>query len=248
MNYRLIVEYDGRQFHGWQIQPGKRTVQAELTRAVEIIFRTKITLYAAGRTDAGVHALHQVVSFNAFEATAPEKLMRQLNGILPSDVAIQGVDLVPDSFHARYSAISREYEYVISEGKTALNYRRCWVVTLPRPMIELNSHLETLIGLHSFRSFCPQATTMPHYNCLVEAIYWEQQNRTHRFTIRANRFVHHMVRIIVGTCYDIVCGKYSDDHFKKLLTSDNRNLAGRTAPAQGLYLKKVYYTEGEGQP
>lgn len=241
MNYCLTLEYYGQRFHGWQIQPGRRTVQGELTRALEIIFKEKITLYAAGRTDAGVHARDQVVNFKTAVLIAPEKVSRQLNGILGHDIAILSSEIVPDSFHARYSAIAREYEYIISEKKSALSYHRCWEVPLQRPMKELNPFLSHLMGKHSFRSFCPVATDMPNFDCEVERVYWEQQGFIHIFTIKSNRFLHNMVRVIVGTCHDIMCDKFPVDHFEKLLVLDNRMLAGKTAPPQGLYLKHVYY-------
>jgi len=241
VNLKLILEYDGSNFYGWQSQPNIRTVQGEVERALKILLREDIRVYVAGRTDTGVHALAQVINFHTQTDKKIEKLPRSLNGILPHDVVVKTVEVVPDEFHARFDAKSRQYFYVISRYPVAIGRRYAYYVKFPLDLDSMQAGAAHLLGEHNFRAFCYSRTEDPHYLCRVENIEWQDTGEKIIMRIRANRFLRNMVRIIVGTLLEVGQGKIAPDEVSNILQSQQRETSGTTAPPHGLFLEKVHY-------
>ncbi len=240
-NIRLLLEYDGTDFQGWQIQAQGRTVQGELTQALEILLREPIRPTGAGRTDAGTHALGQVAHFHTHSVLPCERLLRGLNGLLPVDIAVRAVDEEPPDFHARYSACGKRYRYRIHLGKAALNRRYVWTYRHPLALKAMQEALRALPGRHAFGAFCKQDPIPDDFHCQVADGTLESQGSELIFEIEANRFLRHMVRILVGTLTEIGAGKRPPGDMAALLDCGERSRAGITAPAQGLCLLWVDY-------
>ena len=240
-NYKLLLEYDGSDFFGWQVQPGLRTVQGELERAIEVLVKEKVNLICAGRTDRGVHALGQVANFKAAREMEPGVVLRALNAITPKDIVVRQVEVVEDDFHARFSAVARQYIYYLSLRPIAIGRHYAFyfphVLDFER-MKEASSHL---LGEHNFEAFSKKMPEEKHYRCDVEAVEWVEEDHRIGFRIRANRFVHHMVRIILGTLLQVGRGILSVDQFKAILDQGDRRHPGFKAPPHGLFLEKIYY-------
>ncbi len=240
-NIRLVVEYDGGDFDGWQIQATGRTVQGELTRALQILLRHEVTLIGAGRTDAGTHAAGQVAHFHTGVAMDLQRLCRGLNGLLPQDIAVRTAEAVDPLFHARFSALSKRYRYRIRHGKAALDRHRVWSVSYPLSLPALQEAAAWLPGRHDFRAFCRQDPVPDNPFCQVSACGWSFEGPDVVFDIEADRFLRHMVRILVGTMAQIGGGRRTPAHMGQLLRGDDRRQAGPTAPARGLCLVAVQY-------
>ncbi len=240
--YKLVIEYDGTNFSGWQIQENARTVQEELEKALSSLFDEPIRTVGAGRTDAGVHAKGQVVHFDATKHRELYSIFRGLNSLLPDDIAVLAVEPAAEDFHARYSAIRRVYAYRICRRPSALWKRYAWIFQEPLNLHDMQRCAERIRGEHSFRAFCSTQAEVNHYKCYVHRAEWTFE-RPHvlRFHIEANRFLHNMVRVLVGTMVEVGLGKLSIEQFEQILESGDRTEAGRTAPAQGLVLEQVIY-------
>lgn len=240
--YKLIVEYDGTDFCGWQIQPKGRTVQSELETALFSLFQEEIRITGSGRTDAGVHALGQAANFAAGKKRTHEEIKNGLNSLLPGDVKICSVQSVKKEFHARYDAVRRYYVYKITRGNRPVQNRFSWCY-----FYDLNTHdmqrcADMILGEHNFRAFCKINVEVNNFHCMVERALWNYQLHDMLiFKITANRFLHNMVRILVGSMVEVGRGRYSIQDFQKMLFSKNREYAGLTAPACGLALVKVDY-------
>jgi tRNA pseudouridine38-40 synthase len=240
--YRLfaIIEYDGTDFEGFQIQTGKRTVQGELERALHRITGEVIRVIGAGRTDRGVHAQGQGAHFDTTWHQSPEVLQRALNAVLPNDLAIRSLRRVPDDFSARYSARSRTYRYTILNQPTRspLAARYALWVAEPLDVAAMDAAAHTLIGTHDLRAF----GTPPHGENTVREIQRAQVTRSGAYVqieIQANAFLYRMVRRIVGTLLLVGKGTLSIEEFRDVLA--NRRRAGNAAPPQGLCLIAVKY-------
>lgn len=245
--YRLVVEYDGSAFHGLQFQPELRTIAGTLETALSRIFAAPVKITAAGRTDAGVHATGQVVSFAAERAFPIERLVLAINGNLPSDLVIRAADLVDDGFSARFDARERVYDYLIlNRGfPSALWRERAWFVTRPIDDARFLEAAKPLIGEHDFVTFCGEAPERGGTVREVRAIELARSSELLRVTVRGNAFLHHMVRVIVGTLVACATG-YRDVAFAgRALEARDRTAAGPTAPAHGLYLAGVRYDDLE---
>jgi tRNA pseudouridine38-40 synthase len=240
-NIRLIIEYDGTDFHGWQYQPDLRTIQGEIQRAMKIIFKREINIIGAGRTDTGVHAKGQAANFLIDHPMPVSTIKPALNGNLPGDVRIISADEVDEKFHARYDAIKRHYSYTITRQEKAINRFYVWCHKSDLNIEKMQHASNYLLGEHDFKAFCHADENMNHYRCFVEQIVWEQNNELLTLNIIANRFLHNMVRIIVGTMINIGRGFTPVEQIPQILESRDRRSAGPTVPAKGLCLKKVYY-------
>ncbi len=240
---KLNLEYDGTGFAGWAAQPGRRTVESELHRALDAVFPGWEGLAVAGRTDAGVHARGQVASFQGGTGPAPERAAQALNEVLPDDVVATGSEAAPDGFHARFSARARSYRYRIWRRRTPSPFElgRSW--WLPRPLDEekLAKAADVVLGEHDFRAFTPTETQHEVFVRVVEAAAWERRGDEVHFTITADGFLRHMVRILVGTMLEVGGGRRSVADFEALLSGKQRTEAGETAPPHGLYLVRVRY-------
>jgi tRNA pseudouridine38-40 synthase len=240
-NIKLEIEYDGTDFHGWQIQPKLRTVQKEIQDRIETILKHEVTLIGSGRTDVGVHALGQVANFKTQNQLDNESILRGLNGLLPPDVVIKSVNEVDLNFNARYSAKSRAYKYRIHLGRTAILRNQVWEVSYSLNPKKMEEATKQIIGEHDFSSFCVAESTKEDNICHVMNANWKRSRKELVFEIEANRFLHTMVRSLVGTLVEVGRGYLSVSDFAQIMKTKDRRKAGPTAPACGLYLVEVRY-------
>lgn len=250
---RLTLHYDGSGFHGWQVQPGVRTVQGELDTALSRLADRPITSIAAGRTDAGVHATGQVVTLSMPEKWTAAAVEKSLNAILPPDIWVAHGASVPPRFHARYSATARGYIYRLGTGPSARSpFRRgwCWPLLEPLDRSVLDAGAASLVGQHSFRGFAKSGQPERGYDCTVHVARWAEWSGGLEFRVVANRFLHHMVRYLVGTMVDAARGRRPAADIEGLLDETRldpkRPDALETsppAPAEGLFLARVYYND-----
>ncbi|HTW83753.1 MAG TPA: tRNA pseudouridine(38-40) synthase TruA [Candidatus Sulfotelmatobacter sp.] len=241
--YRLVVEYDGSRFHGLQYQPTLRTVAGALEAALTRIFDEPVKITAAGRTDAGVHATGQVVSFTAAREFAPGRLTPAINGNTPADLVVHDAAVVADEFSARFDALERVYDYLILNRRTptAVWSHRAWHV--PRPIDDalFARAAAPLLGEHDFAAFCGEPPERGTTVRELRALDLTRRGELVRVTVRGNAFLHHMVRVLVGTLVGSATGYREPDHAERALHARDRTVAGVTAPAHGLYLAGVRY-------
>ena len=243
----LLIEYDGTEFSGWQVQENGRSVQGELERACKQLFGEDIPVHGAGRTDAGVHARGMVAHSELPDMMTIRKLTMAINATTPKDIAVRDVRLVPDDFHARHSASSRTYRYTIKHERTALDRNFVWAIhrSVDRTIIERIT--AELIGEHDFTSFSKRTNDVDHYRCIVQHASWDFRGTTFALTLRANRFVRGMVRALVGAIVQTGQGVLSEEGFKSLLHSPREVARAKyLAPPHGLVLEAVEYPERFG--
>ena len=243
---QLVIQYDGSQFFGWQRQPNARTVQGVLEDAMERLCGTHITVLGAGRTDAGVHALGQAAGVNVPERWTPPEMKRALNAVLPQDVRVSNIFPMHPEFHARYRALSRSYRYLVGTGDDAdspfRNKRElAWHRPIDRSLLDAAAAM--IVGDHCFRGFAVKGTApeTDDHHCIVMRSSWVERSGGLDFEITANRFLHHMVRFLVGTMLDVASGKKDLELITSLLESGDNSMVSPPAPAHGLYLEKVEY-------
>jgi tRNA pseudouridine38-40 synthase len=241
--YRLVVEYDGSAFHGLQFQPELRTVAGALEAALARLFHQPVKITAAGRTDAGVHATGQVVSFCAERAFPVERLALVLNANLSADVVVRDAALVPDGFSARFGALERVYDYLIlNRGFPSAVWRaRAWHVPRPIDDARFLAAAEPLLGEHDFVTFCGELPDRGGTVREVRSIALARRDDLLRITVRGNAFLHRMVRVMVGTLVVCATGRNEVEFARLALDARDRTAAGPTAPAHGLYLAGVRY-------
>lgn len=238
---KLVVEYDGTDFSGWQSQKNGRTVQDELNRALRELLQEEIAVTGAGRTDAGVHARGQVCHFDTANRMEGWAVMRGLNGLLKSDVVVRSAEDVPDSFHARYGARSRTYRYFISQTPTALGRKYRWFVGHPLDLGLMQTCADAVIGEHDFQAFCKVDSSAVHFRCQVSRAQWTASGTDVVFEISANRFLYGMVRLLVGTMVDVGRGHITMQKFMSIKAGKDRAQASSSAPAAGLVLENIQY-------
>ena len=243
MHYKLLLEYDGTNYHGWQLQPNGATVQGTLVAVLSQILNTATRLRVAGRTDAGVHAQGQVVTFHAAGSLDLPRFQYSVNSLLPSDIVVREITEISEEFNPRYDASSRTYRYRVWNRSypSALFARYSWHVASPLDQSAMNQAAAVLVGHHDFSSFQGADS--------VERTPWRTVIRStvrHKhgflvYDVEARSFLRHMVRNIVGTLVDVGRGTLSVDDIAAILAAQDRSQAGRTAPPQGLFLIEVKY-------
>jgi tRNA pseudouridine38-40 synthase len=243
--YRLVVEYDGGAFHGLQFQPALRTVAGALETALSRLFHEAVKITAAGRTDAGVHATGQVVSFSAERDFPIERLRLALNASTPRDLAVRDAALVADGFSARFDALERIYDYLIlNRGFPSAVWRaRAWHVPRPIDDARFAAAAAPLLGEHDFVTYCGELPERGGTVRDVREIALLRRGDLLRVTVRGKGFLHRMVRVMVGTLVGCATGYRDVDFARRALESRERGAAGETAPAHGLYLAGVRYAE-----
>jgi tRNA pseudouridine38-40 synthase len=244
--FLATLHFDGTGFVGWQRQPAGRSVQAEFERVLERLFGGPSPANAAGRTDAGVHAEGLGVSFSAPDHWAATDLRRALNALLPRDCWVAGLHPMRPGFHARKSALSRRYRYDVgTDEASASPFRRRFEWSLARPLDlgALRASATLLHGTHNFRAFAITGQAKRHYRCHIAAAEWRERGASCgvSFHVEADRFLHHMVRMLVGTMVDVGLGRRPLADIEMLLEAGDNQRTSPPAPAQGLYFVRAEY-------
>jgi len=245
-NVRLILEYDGSAYHGWQRQRNVPTIQQAIEQAIKRITHESVTVIGAGRTDAGTHALAQVANFHTTSDLDATTWRRALNAVLPGDIAVTEAEWTQDSFHARFAARGKHYRYLILNRSSSSPLFRgvCWHVAAPLSASRMRQAAVRLLGRHDFRGFqAADPTHDPSASTICDVARCAVRRTGDRITIdlEADRFLKYMVRNIVGTLREIGHRKRDPNDISAILTSGDRRLAGPTAPARGLTLVEVRY-------
>jgi len=240
-NIRLTIEYDGTDYVGWQFQTNGRSIQEEIEKAIKQILQVDIRVTGAGRTDAGVHARGQVASFFVEEEIEINTLAKSLSSVLPHSIVIREAVEAQLDFNARYDAKRRRYSYSISQEPTAIQRNYCWQVFQKLDIDLMQKCAQQIIGEHGFRAFCKVEDDLHQHSCTITSAEWIKNNKLLIFEITANRFLHGMVRSLVGTMVNVGRGHTKINEFAKILVSKNRVAAGMSAPAKGLILEEIYY-------
>tara|TARA_Y100001949_G_scaffold176570_1_gene190501 strand:- start:875 stop:1615 length:741 start_codon:yes stop_codon:yes gene_type:complete len=240
VRYFIEISYNGKNFHGWQIQDNAETIQSRLEDSLSKILNKKITVFGSGRTDTGVHAISQVAHFDYDDVLNPNFLYR-MNAILPIDISINKVTKVRDNANSRFDATLREYIYMIHTQKSPFLDGLSLFYKYKINLKLINEAASILFKYSDFKSFSKVGTDVNNYNCKIKTAEIKKNKDHFIFTISANRFLRGMVRAIFGTLLEINENKKSLDDFKKIIEGKDRSLAGPSLPPHGLYLKEVKY-------
>ena len=245
---KLILEYDGSRYAGWQRQPDQPTIQEAVETAVLQLTQETVSVIGAGRTDSGVHALGQVASFRIERPWTPREWIRGMNARLPEDIAVRSAEVLPDDFHARYAARGKLYEYrILNRGeRPAVDRAYVWHVHKTLDQQAMEQAATFLVGSHDFSSFEGSLTDNEDPVCDLRQLSLSRQGDLLTIHAYADRFLKHMVRSIVGTLVEVGHAKRKPEAVKTILAAKDRTAAGRTAPPQGLFLVRVDYEEGRG--
>ena len=246
VRYKAIIAYDGTNFNGFQKQPNGRTVQEEVEKTLQKMANGKeITVFGSGRTDAGVHAIGQVIHFDYLEERPLDRMRFALDTQSPEDIAVRQVEIVSEEFHARYLVKEKTYQFRVDIGKPRSPFRRHYASYYPYPLDleKIQRALPDLLGTHDFTSFCASGSSIEDK---VRTIYEAKMevNETKDellFTFRGNGFLYKMIRILVGTLLKIGNGRLPEDSIPAIIAKKDRNAAGPTAHPEGLYLYEVKY-------
>jgi tRNA pseudouridine38-40 synthase len=243
---QLVLHYDGAAFAGWQRQPGQRTVQGVLEDALAQLCGSPVAALAAGRTDAGVHARGQAVGVRVRATWETPQLRRALNAVLPRDVWVAAAHDMRSEFHARYDATARRYSYYVGTDEDAYSpFRRRWEWPVHHTLdrAQLDEAASAIRGEHCFLAFAVRGTAPPsdEHRCLIHEAVWRDRPGGLVFEIEANRFLHHMVRFLVGTMVDVASGRRAADSVSVLLTAPDNRDASPPAPPNALFLDAVRY-------
>ncbi len=240
--YKLIIKYDGEKFFGWQIQKDKRTVQGLIEKALSLVLKVKsrIIVHGAGRTDSGVHAYQQVAHFDFLTNLNEDSLKNAINSKLDIDCKIISVKIVNNDFHARFSALRRQYLYQCYTGDSILYRNQSWHLDKVKLRC-LNNLAQEIIGTHDFLSFSKYNPNINNTKCKISESRWIQNKDMVIFSIISNRFLHHMIRYLVGTMIAVSEDRFSKIKFNFLLENPKKNVRIFKAPPQGLILNKIDY-------
>jgi len=244
MRYFLELSYKGTHYSGWQIQANAHTVQAELNQALSVLLKSEMTTMGSGRTDTGVHALHQVVHFDTPEAIQdPDHFLYQLNALLPKDIAVHKLRLVQAEAHARFDAQRRAYKYFIRKFKDPFASQDAYFFNQRLDIDKIRAAIEIIKNWQDFEAFSRVKTEVNHFDCKIFEAKWELSDKGYVFYSAADRFLRGMVRAVVGTLLDVGTGRMTTTELQEVLKSRDRRKAGRAVPAEGLYLCEVKYPQ-----
>ncbi|PIQ08285.1 MAG: tRNA pseudouridine(38-40) synthase TruA [Ignavibacteriales bacterium CG18_big_fil_WC_8_21_14_2_50_31_20] len=242
-NYRLTIQYSGKNYSGWQIQPNVKTVQGEIVKSINTITGVDVNLIGSGRTDSGVHALGQVANFKMNDELDLLKLKHSLNSLLPTDIAIIDISEEMLEFHSRFDAQKRSYLYLFTHEKSpfysdySYHYKNIFNIEISN----LNEISKLLVGEYDFTSFSRKKTDAENMVCNIAFARWKRVKNFIIFRIDANRFLHGMVRTIVGTVLQIAEQNLPCEKILEIINQKSRNSAGRAVSAKGLFLLNVKY-------
>ncbi len=245
MRYFLQCSYNGASFHGWQRQPNLLTVQSALETALSTLLRQPIEIVGSGRTDSGVHARQQFAHFElATPLPDPTFLLFRLNHFLPPEIAVQRIFPVDDYVHARFTALSRKYQYYLIRKKDPFTPKMSYFFDRVLDVPAMNAAAERLFQHTDFQSFSLVKTEVNHFHCRMMEARWEERGDELVFHVRADRFLRGMVRALVGTLLEVGLGRMSLAGFEAAIEARDRRKAGRAVPPDGLFLVEVQYPEG----
>ncbi|MBQ7984509.1 MAG: tRNA pseudouridine(38-40) synthase TruA [Bacteroidales bacterium] len=243
MRWGLVLQYNGKNYHGWQRQNGQTTVQGTLCKVFSDVLSEQILVLGCGRTDTGVHAKNYVAYFDSLNLTEDKtsQVLWKVNSYLPYDIRINHIIKVPAEFNARFDALSRTYRYYIATAKQPFDNDFSWYLPCKLDIRNMNTAARILYQYDDFTSFAKLNTQTLTNNCRILYAHWKKEGERLIFTVKANRFLRNMVRSIVGTLVEVGKGKLTTDGFSAVIAARNRSAAGPSAPAQGLFLEHIEY-------
>ncbi len=239
--YFVKLSYKGTHFHGWQIQPNAVSIQEVLQKAFSLLLREEIAVVGAGRTDSGVHAINYMAHFETDKQFDEQQLVYKLNSFLTDDIVVHDIFHVADEMHARFSAVSRTYEYRIHQNKNPFLKETSFYIYEKLDFPAMNSAAKILFEYKDFTSFSKLHTDTKTNFCKILRAEWIKRENQNIFIISADRFLRNMVRAVTGTLLDIGRGKISTDDFRKIIENKDRSSAGVSVPARGLFLTDIKY-------
>ncbi|WP_221390840.1 tRNA pseudouridine(38-40) synthase TruA [Dyadobacter sp. NIV53] len=243
MRYFIEISYKGTAYNGWQKQNNSLGVQQIVEEAMSKVLRMPIELTGSSRTDTGVHAEQQFAHFDYSEITDTEQVVYNINGMIPRDIAVRQIFVVPDDINSRFEAIHRRYEYRISRVKNPFLVNQVYVLRAELDIAAMNKAAELLLQYDDFESFCKLHTNVNNFRCTITEAVWFEKEDLLIFSVKSNRFLRGMVRALVGTLLEVGKGKKTISDFEKIIQSRSRKEAGAQAPAEGLFLVEVGYPE-----
>lgn len=243
MRIALLLEYEGTQYSGWQSQPHAVTIQSAIEHALETITQQNVRILGSGRTDAGVHAAGQVAHVDLDLPMPIERFAGAINTQLPKSIRVLAAQIVSPQFNARFQAIAREYQYAITLQPRALNRKMSWFCKYSLNPNLLQRCSEVILGEHDFTSFCASISDTENKVCQISVSTWTSDSNYLVYTIAGSRFLHHMVRMLVGTMVEVGRGRWQFEQFQRLLDEPSQDHHKVTAPARGLVLRRVRYPE-----
>jgi tRNA pseudouridine38-40 synthase len=243
MRYFIQLAYDGSAYSGWQIQQNSNSVQETLQKALGLLLKEDVEITGSGRTDAGVHATSQIAHFDTSADFVPRDLVVKLNSFLPNDISTDKIFPVKDDAHARFSAITRSYEYHIHQKKNPFLRERSYFFNPKLDLELMNKAADLLKNFSDFESFSKVKTEVYTFQCEILDARWEKHGDQLVFHVTANRFLRGMVRTLVGTLLEIGQGRKSLSDLQEIIESKDRRKAGRAVPANGLFLTTITYPD-----
>jgi len=245
LRYFIELSYDGTHYHGWQSQPNALTVQDKIEKALSLLLRSTLKITGAGRTDAGVHARQMFAHFDTDIIFSPADLVYKLNSFLPKDIAIQQIFPVQSDMHARFDAVARSYSYYLHTSKNPFLNNFSWYFKKDLNIDIMNEAASQLLLFDDFKSFSKTHTDVKTYICDIKQAYWKHTGEQLVFYITADRFLRNMVRAIVGTLIEVGLEKIDIEKFVQIIEARDRNKAGFSVPAHGLFLERIVYPESK---
>ncbi len=240
---KMVLEYDGSNYHGFQKQINAHTIQAQLEQSIYNLSGESVSISGAGRTDAGVHALGQVIAFNTQSSIPAEKWTLALNSFLPEDIRILKSQAVDPDFHPQFNALKKSYSYFIYRQKQGASFYRKYALLNDEKLQvnDMQKAADIIAGKHNFKAFCASGSAVKSWERTVSACHLENQGAWLRLDIESDGFLYNMVRIIMGTLLEVGRQRMQPEQLMQILASQDRNQAGPTAAPQGLYLRSVEY-------